>query len=244
MTAAPDPDPATPDLTGVEHRLEPMRVADLVALGDPRNPKDHDIDGVCASLRRFGLAELVLLDERTGLLVAGHGRVEALDLMEGDPEQDPPRGVTTDGDGAWVVPVTRGWSSENDDEAGAYLIASNRLSEVGGWHLDPLTQLLAAVRDTTHGLDGVGYTPDSVDDLLASVAPPPDLDALADKHGESKPEDFWPVLRFKVPPAVKTRFATLTAEVAGGDAEAFDWLVTQAERAQLAARVHGTSDEG
>jgi hypothetical protein len=45
---------------------------------DPRNPKGHDVAGLRASLGRFGYAEPITVDERTGLLVSGHGRRELL----------------------------------------------------------------------------------------------------------------------------------------------------------------------
>ncbi len=44
-------------------------------VGAARNPKWNAEEEIRWSIGRFGLAELPLLDERTGLLVAGHGRV-------------------------------------------------------------------------------------------------------------------------------------------------------------------------
>ena len=42
-----------------------------------RNPKRHHVD-LGSSIARFGYADGVILDERTGRLVAGHGRLEDL----------------------------------------------------------------------------------------------------------------------------------------------------------------------
>lgn len=42
------------------------------------NPKRHARSEIQASMQRFSFTEPVLLDERTGRLVAGHGRVETL----------------------------------------------------------------------------------------------------------------------------------------------------------------------
>jgi ParB-like chromosome segregation protein Spo0J len=43
-----------------------------------RNPKLHDRRGIRASVTRFGFVEPITIDERTGRLVAGHGRLEQL----------------------------------------------------------------------------------------------------------------------------------------------------------------------
>lgn len=213
-----------------EHRIERMLVRDLVELGDERNAKDHALDELMASVARFGYAEPTMLDERTGLLIAGHGRTEALALMEARAEDTTPVPAyvqrTTEG---WTVPVIRGWASTDDDEAAAYLVASNQLTIAGGWVQDPLAALLSAVADSPGGLTGTGFGEHEVADLLAAVAPAPSLDDLAGQHGTPDPSDFWPVLRFKIPPELRDRFTALTAAVAGGDVEAFTWLVEQAE---------------
>lgn len=49
-----------------------------------RNPKDHDLGELMTSIERFGFVDAVVLDERSGRLVAGHGRVEALQAMKKD----------------------------------------------------------------------------------------------------------------------------------------------------------------
>ena len=43
----------------------------------PRNPKAHS-DDIKTSIGRFGYVEPIVVDERTGCIVAGHGRREAL----------------------------------------------------------------------------------------------------------------------------------------------------------------------
>lgn len=54
-----------------------------------RNPKRHAGDAIQASIGKFGYVEPIVLDERTGRLVAGHGRLEAL-LAERDSGKPPP----------------------------------------------------------------------------------------------------------------------------------------------------------
>lgn len=144
-------------------------------LPHPGNPKTHDLDLICASLARFGFAEPVVVDQRTGLLVSGHGRTTALRRLRDQDASTPPAGVTVD----WCVPTFVGWSSADDDEALAALVALNRTTEQGGWDDGVLTVLLERL-DTIGGagLDGVGYDSDEVDQLrarLRALAPDDDV---------------------------------------------------------------------
>lgn len=130
-----------------------------------RNPKDHDMGALSASMERFGYVEPMALDERTGRIVAGHGRLEVLAAARSSGAA-PPDGVRVDGE-RWLVPVLRGWASRNDLEAEAYLVASNRIGELGGWKDDDLGALLADLaKEGPHALLGTGYDGDDVDDLL------------------------------------------------------------------------------
>jgi hypothetical protein len=196
-----------------------------------RNPKDHVIPDIQASMKRWGYTEPIVLDDRTGKLISGHGRVEALGEIRAS-GGDVPSGVEVDeGSDEWLLPVTRGWSSRDDIEANAYLIAANYLTERGGWHQDPLADMLTEIRDSGHGLLGTGFDAVAVQDMLDRIAGPPDLDELARDFGDPQETDFWPVLRFKVPPAVRARYLALVAGVSGGDAAQFAWMIEQAEKA-------------
>ena len=137
----------------------------------PGNPKQHDIGLIVASLRRFGFLDPVVVDQRTGLLVSGHGRTKALESMRADGEE-PPAGVEGD---EWLVPVYEGWSSRDDDEAAAALVALNRSTEAGGWDEDALRSILDRL-DEIGRLDGVGYGDREIERLrerLDYVDPPP-----------------------------------------------------------------------
>ena len=43
-----------------------------------RNPKGHDGPRINGAISRFGFLEQAVLDERTGRMVSGHGRLEQL----------------------------------------------------------------------------------------------------------------------------------------------------------------------
>lgn len=131
-----------------------------------RNPKAHDLAALVTSIRRFGFADAVVLDERTGRLVSGHGRCEALAEMQkrGDPA---PEGVLVVDD-VWHVPVQMGWASKNDTEAEAFIVAANRLVERGGYDDDVLASVLADL-STAGALDGIGYDADDVQRIIAEA---------------------------------------------------------------------------
>ncbi len=152
-------------------RVEYMPIADIEPAA--RNPKKHASKEIAASIDRFGVAELPLLDERTGRLVAGHGRLEDLITRRRDGEP-PPAGIKVGPGGAadWLVPVIRGWASESDEAAEAYLVASNQLTVLGGWDDEGLADLLSDLRDQdTALLELTGFTDADLDALLDTGEP-------------------------------------------------------------------------
>jgi hypothetical protein len=139
----------------------------LAELGSaPRNPRRHNLPELRAALARFGVGQLPMLDERTGLLVAGHGRRDALAALEAAGDR-PPRYVRVGADGVWRVPVLRGWTSTDWLEADGYLAADNRQSELAAWDLDGLVDLLGDQDDFA----GLGWTDDEIDRLLDPPLP-------------------------------------------------------------------------
>lgn len=149
-----------------DRRVAYMRITDIEPA--TRNPKKHATDAIAKSVDRYGLAELPLLDERTGRLVAGHGRLDDL-IARRRHTEDPPDGIRLDTDGEWLVPVIRGWSSTSDADAEAYLVASNRLTTLGGWNDEELAGMLGDLQQADADLLAVtGYTDDDITALLAA----------------------------------------------------------------------------
>jgi hypothetical protein len=107
----------------------------------PRNPKSHDIDVIHQSLDRFGYVEPIARNERTGRIVAGHGRLDTLQQKKALGERPPARVVEREGE--WFVPVLRGVEFQSDAEAEAYLLASNQSTIAGGWDEGELVKVLA-----------------------------------------------------------------------------------------------------
>lgn len=164
--------------------LEELRPAD-------RNPQGHDIPRIQESIRRHGFVAPLILNEATGKLVAGHGRLEALLEMR-DAGEEPPDRIDTGGKDStrWKVPVVTGIAFASEADAEAYLMADNRLVELGG--VDEET-LLAMLRDAGD-LTGTGYGDQDIAALeRALLGRPDDPDAIpeAPKEPRSRPGDLW-----------------------------------------------------
>lgn len=151
----PDPEPRRTEYVD----LDTIRPA-------PRNAKRHTDLG--PSFDEFGYMDSVIIDERTGLLIGGHGRTEKLAELR-TAGADPPDGIRVE-DGRWLIPVQRGWSSRDDRHAEAAGIALNRLTELGGWDDRLLVEMLSDFPDTSTMLNTVGFSPTDMASLLASVA--------------------------------------------------------------------------
>lgn len=155
-------------VTGPRYQ-EYMRLSEL--RGNLANPKSHDLPLIEQSMGRFGYIEPITLDERTGLLISGHGRVDGLKARK-DGGRTPPEGVVTDADAEWWVPVNRGWSSTDDVEAEAALVALNETTTAGGWVEDKLIAALNRQRESVHGLTGTGYNEETLKRLIEAAPPP------------------------------------------------------------------------
>jgi DNA modification methylase len=159
---------------GDVRRIEYQDIGSLV--GALKNPKRHAEEHLDASFNRFGFTEPLVLDERTGRLVAGHGRLAAL-LRLREKHGQPPEGVDVSAAGEWTVPVVRGWSSRNDKEADAYVVASNQITIAGGWDDGELVELLRGLEGQ---LSGVGFSEEELSKLIDSAVGPSGRHGLTD----------------------------------------------------------------
>jgi len=131
--------------------LRPLLVPVEALAPHPRNPRRGVTDQIADSLRRFGQQRPVLALP-DGTLVAGHH--------------------------VWMAARAAGWSHVavvrsdlTDAEVDAYLLADNRLSDLGLYDDDQLAELLAPLA-ASDGLDGLGYSASDVAALLQLLAPP------------------------------------------------------------------------
>jgi|SRR6185369_12820197 len=197
-----------------ERRIVYLPVADLVSA--PRNAKGHDAEAMEKSVDAFGWIEPVVLDDRTGMIVSGHGRRDHLldaELHDADPSpflaDDSLRII----DGRWCTPVVVGWASVDDAHAEAAGIALNRVGE-GVWERGTLADALDDLVEK-YG-EAIGFTAMDLDDLRLSIAPPI-LDDLADKVGKHDPADAWPAFRLRLPPHLLDRMNAWWSSLEGAD---------------------------
>lgn len=124
-----------------------IRLSDLRSMRHRLNPKRHDLASIVESIRRFGFTIPVGIDVDRGVVVAGHGRIEALTIIRdagpGDSDRPwPPSNVQVDSDGEWLVPAMNlHFDSEQDRDE--YLHVDNDLTIAGGWDDDKRRELLA-----------------------------------------------------------------------------------------------------
>jgi len=93
------------------------------------NPKAHDLERLVASFRRYGFVSPLIVNDRTGVLLAGHGRYLALRERK-ETGEPPPEGIRVE-DGEWLVPVVTGVSLE-ELEGTSYVIDDNLSTMAGG----------------------------------------------------------------------------------------------------------------
>jgi len=166
----------------LEHTLKIKRVPiDSLHL-DPANARvhpDENLDAIEASLRRFGQAEPLVVQAKTGRVIGGNGRL--------------------------VVMKKLGWTEcdvvelDIDDLTATGLgIALNRSAETASWDEETLGRLLRELQ-TEDALGGVGFTDDEVEDLLAHLDDGTGVGNDVDDPGPEEPPenpvsrrgDFW-----------------------------------------------------
>ncbi len=150
-----------------EMKIEYMALSEL--LRTERNPKKHDLPALRASMLRWGFTQPLAIDERTKKIVEGHGRIEVLQAMK-QAGGKPPLRVTAKAK-EWMVPVVRGLSFANDQEAEAYLIAANQLTTAGGWDDQLLGSMLAQLQQANVSFEGLGFDHSTITSMLSSFAP-------------------------------------------------------------------------
>jgi hypothetical protein len=151
----------------------------------PRNPKDHDLGTLHLSIDRFGFVTPLVVDEATGYLAEGHGRLDALEQKrrQGDP---PPLNIHVE-NGDWLVPVVRGNRFGNDDELAAFVVAANQLTIGGWWDEAALAEVLSSLAAGQGDiLKGTGFDTDALNNLLSKLNPLP-MDDIAHSTDQSVP---------------------------------------------------------
>ena len=141
-------------------------------LKHPKNPKTHKLDEIQKSMERFGYISPILIDERSGMIAAGHGRIDTLIQLKAENKPAPTQILVKKDE--WSVPVICGIEFKNEHELEAYLVADNRLTEMGGWNDAALIEILEAQKSTAT-LKGTGFNSAELKRLLNAEKKPPAL---------------------------------------------------------------------
>jgi len=163
------------------------------------NPKRHDIERIKASMRRYGFTSPLIVNESSGILLAGHGRRDALLEMHqaGEPA---PQNIETR-NGIWFCPCIITGVSLDDLEHQAYALDDN-LSVMLGIALSD--QLEAFRQEEAATLLGELFEVDSLptfvdeDELYEALSRILDLDGLEDESfdvGAALEADVEPRIR-------------------------------------------------
>jgi hypothetical protein len=153
----------TPVWKGAEE-LRPMLVPIDEIQHHPDNPRRGDVPVVAHSLAQFGQLKPIILHIYRGqskpTIVAGnhttHGAKAHYESESGNVTKTPWTHI------AAVLPEL------TDEQADQYLLMDNRSSDLATNDDELLSAMLQRMMDAGQ-LEGTGYTPDDVDDLLASI---------------------------------------------------------------------------
>jgi hypothetical protein len=114
----------------------------------PENPRRGDIAAIRESLEEFGQVRPIVATP-DGMIVAGHHVFYAIQELGWD-----------------TIAVVK--PDLTDEQARRYLIADNRLAELGTYDQEALGGLLAEIMEAGQ-LQGTGWNPDSVDDYMSEI---------------------------------------------------------------------------
>jgi ParB-like chromosome segregation protein Spo0J len=164
--------------------LDQMLVPIAALRPDVTNPRTQvNIESLMDGIRQFGMRWPIVVNERTGIIEAGHQRMDALKRL-----------------GAAHVPVI--WADDDRATARAFMIADNRYGEiVATWDETALTALLRDLHDEREDLiKSLGFEDDELTRLLAGEGagssgnePPPreDLSAQLQVKWGTRVGDIW-----------------------------------------------------
>ena len=138
------------------------------------------------SINRFGFNVPLIINDTSGKLVAGHGRLQALISMYSS-KYGLPKNIMKDDDGMWLAPVMVGNDFANEEEAMAYLLADNKLTELGGWDSEKLLEGLKGIDN----LEGVGYDSEDIQNLYEDIKNENKIEPVDSDRGLGNPRVIY-----------------------------------------------------
>jgi len=133
-----------------DFRIEHLPIADLKP--NPRNARRHptkQLHQIAASIREFGFNSIVVIDE-DGIILVGHGRVEAASLA----------GLTS-------LPILRVTHLTAEQKVG-FSLADNKIALNSDWDMEQLTQLWRelSAQELNFDLEVTGFETAEIDLLI------------------------------------------------------------------------------
>lgn len=167
-----------------------------------RNPRRGDISAISSSLRRHSQYKPITgnIGTHTGrpyeILAGNHTLLAFRELAQAEPQ-----------DKRWHKVLVH-WVDVDDDMAERIVVADNQTSQLGGFDTEELVKLIEGFGTD---IEGLGFTETDIKSLMELHEGPPDLDDLADEHGEPQDDDHFEAIRLKVEPALAARWADYRA---------------------------------
>jgi DNA modification methylase len=149
-------------------RLETKRVEIDALEPYPDNPRRGDLAAIAESLEANGQYRPIVVNERTGQVLAGNHTLEAAKRL------------------GWKR-IAATYVDVDEERARRIVLADNRTNDLAGYDAEALAELLGQL----DGLDGTGYEPEDLDQLL---------DELEEEAQLAGPEDPPPL-----PPEPRTK---------------------------------------
>lgn len=118
----------------------------------PDNPRRGQVKEIAASLQRFGQVRLILAQDDGKVIAGNHTLLAAREL-------------------GWTHVAAVLHKFESEEEARAYLLADNRLGDIGEYDRQELATFLEEL-SVSGRWEGTGYTDDHLQDLLGALNPP------------------------------------------------------------------------
>lgn len=159
-----------------QHKYKKLNVSSLIPYAsNARTHTDEQINQIAASIKEFGITNPILIDQEGGI-IAGHGRVLALNKLGIDKTPC-----------IELVDLT-------EAQRKAYVLADNQIALNAGWDLDLLKIELEGLNDLDFDLDILGFENDFLDNLLQDPGGGlTDEDAVPDapETATTQPGDIW-----------------------------------------------------
>ena len=172
------------------------KIADLTPYEkNARVHTDGQIDQIAASIKEFGFLNPILID-KDGNIIAGHGRVMAAERLG---MEDVPA--------LYVEGLT-------DAQRRAYILADNRLTELGGWNMDLVNIELEELALEGFNVELTGFEiPETAPEIIEDETP------AAPAEPRVKLGDVWTLGRHRLICGDSTDPATFEKLLNGGRAD-------------------------